>query len=159
MLTIPTHVSLPRSIYCEDLNTVIISFQIVVAVFCSSKLFKKGTHLRTKGNKVTCPGHKVFLWRPPLKMKREMLQIASMSFKVMSVLSSFNISPMIMIVPLISAHLKSNGMSVKTSDTCTTSLTLKENIHLRLQSTVTCFLDRTKLWENPTEKIIPGPGA
>lgn len=164
MLTTPTHVSLPRSVYWEDLNTVIIPLQIVVAVFCSSKLFKKGTHLRAKGKKVTCPGHKDCICNYSSedhhkKMKREKLRIASMSFKVMTVLSSFHISPMIMIMPLILVHLKSKAMSVKTSETCTTSLTLKENILLRLHSTVTCFLDETKLWENPTEKIIPGPGA
>lgn len=57
MLTITTHVSLPRSIYWEDLNTVIILLQIVVAVFCRVNC-SKGTHLRAKGKKVTCPGHK-----------------------------------------------------------------------------------------------------
>uniref|UniRef100_K1QYS6 Uncharacterized protein n=1 Tax=Magallana gigas TaxID=29159 RepID=K1QYS6_MAGGI len=63
-------------------------------------------------------------------MKRDGLRNASVNCKVMTV--HIVISPVLEIVSLLPLHLKSKDMSLKTSKTCATSLTLKENRQTRL---------------------------
>lgn len=102
-----------------------------MAVFCGSKLSKKCTHLRAKGKEVICPGHKDCTapspQRPTMGMKSDWLRSASVSYKVMTVHIYFPISPVMEIVPLLLDHLKSKVLTFKTSKTCSTSLTPKEN--------------------------------
>lgn len=98
-----------------------------MAVFCGNKLSKKCTHLRPRERKLSAQDIKTVLHHPPRDHQWGWIA------KYISELQSddrpylFPISPMMEIVPLLSDHLKSKVLTFKTSKTCSTSLTLKEN--------------------------------